>query len=191
VLDLQVLRFPSGRSEPRLLEDWQELLYVAAGTGTLHLGEASHELEPDTAALLLPGESYEIETGSALELISVRAAGGAALERKRVTMRLADRPEQRADEQRTFRVLYETNVTQFVGVVAPCRAPDHSHPYDEVGYILEGRGFAHIAGESTRLGPGSRFHLAPGEVHCIENSGPGPMRILGVFYPAGSPAQRS
>ena len=29
------------------------------------------------------------------------------------------------------------------------------------------------------------------EVHCIENTGPGLMRIMGVFYPSGSPKQRS
>jgi hypothetical protein len=28
-------------------------------------------------------------------------------------------------------------------------------------------------------------------VHCIENTGPGVMRILGVFHPSGSPRQRS
>jgi oxalate decarboxylase/phosphoglucose isomerase-like protein (cupin superfamily) len=28
-------------------------------------------------------------------------------------------------------------------------------------------------------------------VHCVENSGAGPMRILGVFHPSGSPANRA
>jgi len=27
-------------------------------------------------------------------------------------------------------------------------------------------------------------------VHCVENRGDGEMRLLGVFYPAGSPAVR-
>ena len=77
MLDLQVLRFLSGRSEPRLLEGRQELLYIASGSGRLHLGGESHMLEPDTAALLLPGESYEIETNSGLELVSVSAPAAA------------------------------------------------------------------------------------------------------------------
>jgi mannose-6-phosphate isomerase-like protein (cupin superfamily) len=67
-------------------------------------------------------------------------------------------------------------------------APFHSHPYDEVGYIVEGEGVAHIDGERTPLRAGSCFHLAPRQSHCIENSGSCPMRILGVFYPSGSPA---
>jgi quercetin dioxygenase-like cupin family protein len=78
-----------------------------------------------------------------------------------------------------------------VGFVEPCRAPDHSHPYDEVGYILEGTGYAHLDGASIPIGPGSCFHLPPGAVHCIENVGPGTMRILGVFHPDDSPASRS
>ena len=105
--------------------------------------------------------------------------------------RFADREEGRADAKRTFRVLHQGELTQFIGIVEPCRAPDHSHPYDEVGYIVEGQGLAHVGGESVPIGPGSCFHLPPQEVHCIENTGPGVMRIMGVFFPAGSPKQRS
>jgi len=191
MLELRVLEVEAGRSQPGKVERRQELLYVVSGAGLLHAAGEAYSLVPDTAALLLPGESYTVETSTGLELVSVSAPAIDQIERARVTKRLADSPEQRADEHRTFRVLFQTDVTQFVGVVQPCRAPDHSHPYDEVGYILEGGGFAHIGGESAPIGPGSRFHLSPDEVHSIENSGPGPMRILGVFYPAGSPAQRS
>jgi mannose-6-phosphate isomerase-like protein (cupin superfamily) len=113
-----------------------------------------------------------------------------------VTVRLDEREEIEADENRSFRYLVHEDigcldVTQFVGVVRPCRAPDHSHPYDEVGYIVEGQGIAHVGGQSTPIGPGSCFHLPPGKVHCIENTGPGVMRIMGVFYPSGSPRERS
>lgn len=167
------------------------MLYVVSGAGTLSLDRAAYGLEAQAAALLLPGERYELQTDSGLEMVSVTGPAGAEPGRDRVLVHLADCPEQRADEHRTFRVLHESGMTQFVGVVEPSRAPDHSHPYDEVGTILEGNGFAHVGGRSTTLGPGSCFHLAPGEVHCIESTGPDPMRILGVFYPAGSPAQRS
>jgi len=162
-----------------------------SGSGTLHLNGTEHVLEPDTAVLLLPGDAYEVETAERLKLVSVRAPVDDEPERGHVAVRFADCEEQRADENRTFRVLVESDVTQFVGIVQPCRAPDHSHPYDEVGYILEGQGLAHVGGESTPIGPGSCFHLPPEEVHCIENTGPGVMRIMGVFHPSGSPRQRS
>ena len=116
--------------------------------------------------------------------------------RRQVVVRFADRPELRADDKRTFRYLVNQDAgcrdaTQFMGIVQPCRAPDHSHTYDELGYIVEGEGFAHIEGDSIPLRAGSSFHLPPEQVHCIENSGPGVMRILGVFHPSGDPASRS
>ncbi len=189
-LELDVVDFAPGRSSPRRLDGRQELLYVVSGTGTLQLGVEQYPLEPDTAALLLPGDTYDVAAHSELAIVRVSAPAWQSFERSRVTVHLSDCEERRADEHRTFRVLFETDVTQFVGVVELSRAPDHSHPYEEVGYILEGNGFAHIGETSTPIGPGSRFHLRPGEVHCIENSGPEPMRILAVFHPSGSPAQR-
>jgi mannose-6-phosphate isomerase-like protein (cupin superfamily) len=55
---------------------------------------------------------------------------------------------------------------------------------------VDGEGFAHIQDESIPLRAGSCFHLAPGQEHCIENSGTSAMRILGVFHPSGDPASR-
>jgi quercetin dioxygenase-like cupin family protein len=60
---------------------------------------------------------------------------------------------------------------------------------DEVVYVLEGEGAVHIDGESEPLRPGSSVHLPARLVHCLENEGPGTMQVLGVFRPAGSPAE--
>ena len=169
--------------------DRQEILYVLSGSGTLHLDGGEHELDPDAGVLLLPGEAYALEGN--LRVVSVIAPAEQKIVRERVVSRFADREEERADARRTFRVLHGGELTQFVGIVEPCRAPDHSHPYDEVGYIVEGEGVAHIGGEQVPLRAGSCFYLPPGCVHCIENTGPGVMRIMGVFHPAGSPKQRS
>jgi mannose-6-phosphate isomerase-like protein (cupin superfamily) len=188
-LQQRVLRFGAGRSTARGPGRLQELLYVVSGTGVLHLGDEAHALEPDSGILILPDETYELE--GPLLAVSVLAPASDSNQRERVVSRFADRREEWADENRTFRVLHDGELTQFVGVVQPCRAPDHSHPYDEVGYIVEGRGFAHVDGESIAIGPGSCFHLPPGKAHCIENTGPGLMRIMGVFHPSGSPKQRN
>ena len=169
--------------------DRQEILYVLAGSGTLELAGESHPLAPDSGVLLLPVEAYSI-VGD-LRFVSVTAPAEEEIDRERVVSRFADREEERADAKRTFRVLHQGELTQFIGIVEPCRAPDHSHPYDEVGYIVEGEGIAHIGGEQVPLRAGSCFYLPPGCVHCIENTGPGVMRIMGVFHPAGSPKQRS
>ena len=69
------------------------------------------------------------------------------------------------------------------------RAPDHFHRYDEVVYVLGGEGAFHVDGESAALHAGSCVHLPARLVHCLENHGPDEMRVLGVFRPAGSPAE--
>jgi oxalate decarboxylase/phosphoglucose isomerase-like protein (cupin superfamily) len=43
---------------------------------------------------------------------------------------------------------------------------------------------------NTAIGPGSCVYLPHGQMHCVENTGDGELRLLGVFYPAGSPAVR-
>jgi len=82
--------------------------------------------------------------------------------------------------------------TQFVGEIPPGRAPEHSHPYDEMVLVLQGEGVAHVrgAGGDRPLAPGTRLHLPPGRPHCLENTGAGTLVVLGVFHPGGSPAQK-
>ena len=91
---------------------------------------------------------------------------------------------------RWYRVLIESEVTQFVGSIPPGRAPDHFHEYEEVLFILQGEGRMHKGTSSTPVEPGSCIYLPPRQMHCVENTGAGELRLLGVFYPAGSPAVR-
>ena len=199
LLEQRILRFGPGRSLERGEQGRDELLYVVSGSGTLEVDGEAHELEPDSAAYIRSGERWSVVHDGTDELLMVAVAVPAEAnppEARRVVVRFDEQPELRADDKRTFRYLINqdagcVDATQFLGVVQPCRAPDHSHTYDEVGYIVEGNGFAHVAGESLPLGPGSCFHLPPEQVHCIENAGPGVMRILGVFHPSGDPASRA
>jgi mannose-6-phosphate isomerase-like protein (cupin superfamily) len=199
-LEQRVIRFASGRSQERTLEGLQEVLFVVAGEGELELDGERHRLEPNTGVFIASGETYAVDNAGPGELLVVSVLAperrrGAAGERK-VTVRFEDQPELPASSERSFRYLINEevgcfDVTQFLGIVEPSKAPMHSHSYDEVGYIVEGEGIAHVGGRSTPLRPGSCFHLPPDEVHCIENSGMTDMRILGVFNPSGSPASRN
>jgi mannose-6-phosphate isomerase-like protein (cupin superfamily) len=81
------------------------------------------------------------------------------------------------------------SATQFIGLIPPGRAPDHFHYYDEVIYVLEGDGHLDIGGEQAPIRPGTCIHLPKTLVHSLANTGDGEMRVLGVFRPAGSPAE--
>jgi mannose-6-phosphate isomerase-like protein (cupin superfamily) len=199
-LEQRVIRFAPGRSRDRTLADRQEVLYVVAGSGQLDIGGDTHALEPETGVFIAPGETYAVDNAGPGELLLVSVAApedrAPASGPRKVTVRSADQPELPASSERTFRYLVNEDagcydVTQFLGIVQPSKAPIHSHPYDEVGYIVEGEGIAHVGGGSTPIRAGSCFHLPPEELHCIENSGTGVMRILGVFHPSGSPASRT
>ena len=199
VLELHLASFDHGRSTPRTLDGRQELLYVASGRGTLFVEGHPHELEPGTAAYVVAGESYEVENDGpeSLRIVSVTApqSDGAARPEKRI-VRYADQPSLRASGDREFRYLVTDEVgcrdaTQFFGVIAPGRAPEHSHVYDEVIYVLEGEGVLHTEGRDEPVAAGSCIHLPPLLVHSLENSGATPMRIVAVFHPAGDPASRA
>lgn len=199
-LEQRVIRFGPGRSVERALADQQEVLYIVGGRGRLHVEGRTHELEPNMGVFLAPGETYAVENSGPedLHVLSVLAPEdrAAAAGERRVTVRFDDQPELEASIERSFRYLVNEDagcfdVTQFLGIVQPSKAPFHSHTYDEVGYVVAGEGIAHVGGDSFPLQAGSCFHLPPDEVHCIENTGSGPMHILGVFHPSGSPAARS
>jgi mannose-6-phosphate isomerase-like protein (cupin superfamily) len=199
-LEQRLIRFSPGRSRDRSLERRQEVLFVVSGRGELELDGSRHGLEPDTGVFIASGETYAIDNPGPEDLLVVSVLApedrvGAPGERK-VTVRLEDQPELPASTERTFHYLVNEDagcldVTQFLGIVQPSKAPFHSHSYDEVGYVLAGEGFAHVGGRTAPLRAGSCFHLPPNEVHCVENAGSGPMRILAVFHPSGSPADRA
>ena len=107
-------------------------------------------------------------------------------------MRFADQPTIPVGGPREFRYLVNEDmgsldVTQFVGLVQPSRAPKHMHEYDEVAYIVAGEGVIHMGEIEEPVRAGTCIFFPRGVSHCLENSGIGVMRVMGVFYPSGSP----
>ena len=117
-------------------------------------------------------------------------------ENRRVTVPYADQPPLPASPNREFRYLVNQDagcldITQFVGLIPPGKAPEHSHTYDEVIYVIEGEGVFHVGGTERPIGPGTCIHLPPLVPHCLENKGDRDLRVLGVFHPSGDPASRA
>jgi mannose-6-phosphate isomerase-like protein (cupin superfamily) len=183
------------RSNDRRDDRRDEVLYVLSGSGAVEIGGERHDLATGTAAWVARGVAWHIEEADELAVLSVLVeeplpANGTT----HAVVDLATEETRGATAGRQFRLLATpdvgcASVTQFVGYIPVGRAPDHFHTYDEVVYVLEGEGAAHIGDESAQLRPGSCVHLPARLVHSLENTGPGVMQVLGVFRPAGSPAE--
>jgi mannose-6-phosphate isomerase-like protein (cupin superfamily) len=185
----EILRF-SAPSAPRSSGVDDEVLYVLAGNGVAELGGERAELSPGTAAYVRRGTTWKVVEAAGLEILSVLVREPLENDATHAVVGVDDAEAGTATAGRMFRLLAPcSSVTQFVGYIPVGRAPDHFHKYDEVVYVLQGDGALHIDGESAPLRTGSCVHLPKGLVHCLENSGPGEMQVLGVFRPAGSPAE--
>ncbi len=67
--------------------------------------------------------------------------------------------------------------------VAPgARAGRHTHPGDEISYVLEGQGELLIDGQPPRIvKAGESFVIPAGVVHDAHNDGNAPMKLVGVY----------
>jgi quercetin dioxygenase-like cupin family protein len=189
----RVLRF-AGSSGDRSDPARDEVLYVLAGSATTTIGGDRSALAPGTAAFVARGTTWRVEEADELVVLSVLVEQPLASDGTHAVVELAAEETQGATAGRQFRLLATpdvgcASVTQFVGYIPVGAAPDHFHKYDEVVYVLEGEGVLHIGGETAPLKPGSAVHLPARLVHCLSNDGPGIMQVLGVFRPAGSPAE--
>jgi quercetin dioxygenase-like cupin family protein len=182
-------------SEPFESEADDEVLYVLAGGGAIEIGGKTVQVKEGAALWAARGTAWRIAEAEALQIVSVLIRE--PLESNGTGFAVVDAEESEEGEAtagRHFRLLATpergcASVTQFIGFIPVGRAPDHYHRYDEVIYVLDGEGELHIEGETAPLKSGTCIHLPKGLVHCLENSGSGEMRVLGVFRPAGSPAE--
>ena len=169
-----------------------EVLYVLEGSASATIDGHTHELRPGTAVFAARGTAWSAE-GDALA-VSVLVHDPAPAQATHAVVDLTAVEQGEATAGRAF-LLGATpevgcaSVTQLIGLIPPGRAPDHYHRYDEVIYVLEGEGVLEIGGEQAPLRPGTCIHLPRTLVHCLANTGSDEMRVLGVFTPAGSPAE--
>jgi mannose-6-phosphate isomerase-like protein (cupin superfamily) len=178
-----------------------EAWYVIGGSGTLTAGMApgapwgeTAELRPGTAVWLGAGQGYRcraLRGQPGLQILASTVRAGSPADPAFQVTTLEDCPAECTGD-REFRVLLSSGltITQFAGLIPPGRAPEHQHTYDEVVHVLAGRGVVHLRSGDTPIEPGTAIYLPPQTPHCLENTGQDPLRVLGVFHPAGSPAAK-
>jgi mannose-6-phosphate isomerase-like protein (cupin superfamily) len=186
----------------------EEVLYVISGEGNCLVNGFEYALTAGAAIYIPPGAIYSIENTSAQAIRIVTsccpqdprrhiveghppAARGAA---PPLLVHEDSREEIRAGQDRRFRYLVHRDVgckqiTQFAGWIAPSKAPFHHHSYEEGILILEGHGIVHTDADACEFGPGSSIYFPIGARHCVENPSTSSIKLLGAFYPSGSPGE--
>lgn len=79
-------------------------------------------------------------------------------------------------------------VTQFIGEIPRSRAAAHHHLYEEAIMVLSGEGYMWTESARASVAPGDIIFLPRKQLHSLECVSPGGMRLMGAFYPSGSPA---
>jgi mannose-6-phosphate isomerase-like protein (cupin superfamily) len=173
--------------------------------GTTHAFEANRDQGLLLVSVLSPPPAGHRDRGGAGAErgegwgVAARSAGPTPPRRphptRPATTRTADQDPIPAGDDRFFKLLIDPrfgcrNVTQFVGFIERSRAPFHTHAYEEVLYVLEGDGIVHVDERHVPIRTGTSVFLPPGVPHCLQNAGDGVLRLLGVFSPAGSPADK-
>ena len=188
LISLRVLEFASDVSREFRNEERDEVLF-ALDECTVFIDGVAHAVEAQSGIFVPAKKTFHFNHpgDTPLHLVSVQCPPTPAS--PPAVVKLSD---QRAlpTADRWYRVLIDSEVTQFVGSIPPGRAPDHFHEYEEVLFILRGEGRMWAGTTSTPIAYGSCIYLPRRQVHCVENTGTGELRLLGVFYPAGSPAVR-
>ncbi len=211
-ISLRTMEFAPGWSPGFRNQECDEVIYVLQGAATILIDGWPYPVQPETGVYLRPGAILTVDNPGpeSFVLISSQCPEPVAMwdplppftsppsleepSQRPPIVRLTDR-DAVPTADRWYRVLVDDEigsmqVTQFVGSIPPGRAPDHFHNYEEVLFILRGVGRMWAGKTHTPIASGSCIYLPKGQVHCVENTGDSELRLLGVFYPAGSPSVR-
>ena len=190
---------PAGRASGATTEPTTRSLYVLDGTGTVDgRRRASTAIAAGTSASSsAAGTAWCGRDGRAARApLGARARPRAGARATHAVVDLAARGAPRRDGGPAVRDRPRppesgcTSVTQFVGFVPPGPRARPLPPLRRGALRARGRrARCTSAARRRRSAPGSCVHLPARLVHCLENTGDAELRLLGVFRPAGSPAE--
>jgi CDGSH-type Zn-finger protein/mannose-6-phosphate isomerase-like protein (cupin superfamily) len=182
------------------------VLFLPAGKITVTISGRSFEVAPESGIYVRNGEAFQVRnTGNTPRKLLLTVCPQCEAPRwldgmphnfdpavpERVFGVDPSRREPMAD--RFYQVLNgEQNgcreVTQFIGEIPRSRAAAHRHLYEEAIMVLSGEGYLWTETARAAVGPGDIIFLPRKQLHSLECTDAGGMRLMGAFYPAGSPA---
>lgn len=81
-------------------------------------------------------------------------------------------------------LVYSENLMLMYAEAMPGGPPlSHSHPHEQLGFIIQGTVELEAGGETVVLKPGSSYLLEPNEHHVMRGLGDEKVILLDVFHP--------
>ena len=181
------------------------VIYLAQGEASVSISSREFAMPVETGAYVRAGEAFSLSNhdDSPLQAIITVCPGEADLvvldempgnfdadcARRTRSYNIEER-DHMADRHLMELVNHELGceqVTQFIGEVPKSRAAFHHHLYEEAIYIISGSGTLWNQETKADVVPGDIIFLPERQAHSLECTDNGGMRLMGVFYPAGSP----
>jgi CDGSH-type Zn-finger protein/mannose-6-phosphate isomerase-like protein (cupin superfamily) len=192
----EILHFPEGDS----------VLFIWKGAGAVTISGRQFEVGPETAVRVLPMEAFSLRATNteplcALITVCPQAENFTLLKEMPTNFDESIAPRVRGVDvsqrepmgDRFYQVLLgeepgSAEVTEFIGELPRSRAAAHRHLYEEAIMILSGEGFLWTSNSRAAVLPGDILFLPRKLSHSLECTSASGLRLMGVFYPAGSPA---
>ncbi len=206
MLSLYRLGAGTEQTAPLGFGDGEAVLFVASGQGVVMIAGKPFAVAPETALHVRKGETVTatanaddgrlviLATVCPASAVPARTDHGAAFDEGYPNRAQAVDPSQRqAMADRFYQVLAgrETGsdeITAFIGEIPCSRAAAHHHLYEETIFILSGAGYLWTENARAAVQPGDVIFLPRKQMHSLESTDIGGMRLAGSFYPSGSPA---
>jgi len=198
-------RIHKGISPIRSFPNSDVVLFVINGTGEIIISGKKFPIKKETGIYVKPNEAFAFDNklDDPIELIAAVCPEASSSEwltsmsnnfdeRSKTRTAGIDESKKIATGDRFYQQLVgkemgSSMVTQFIGSIPKSKAPEHFHLYEEAITILSGKGYMWAGSKKTPVGSGSVIFLPKKQVHCLECTVDGGLKIMGLFYPAGSP----
>lgn len=181
-------------------------LFAVDGALSISIGGQSFKVSPESGIAVKGDEGFQLinESNSPVRVefavcpeaqgIDVLDEMPAQFDEKAPDRVIGVDPAKReAMADRFYQVLVDKNcagsaVTQFIGEIPKSRAKHHRHLYEEAILVLRGEGYMWTDASKAAVKAGDVIFLPKKQAHSLECTSDGGMRLMGVFFPSGSPA---